>query len=66
MVAASFKAGQDHEEEKQEEGEDAKAPCPPSMTAKECKEIASSAGHKVRKKPPVLIQDGVAPQVPEE
>jgi hypothetical protein len=33
--------------------------------AEACKEIVA-AGHEARKKPPVLIQDGVAPQVPKE
>jgi hypothetical protein len=65
MVAASFEDGHGHEEEKREEGEDAEAPRPPSMMAEGCGEIVA-AGHEARKKPPVSIQDGVAPQVPEE
>jgi hypothetical protein len=65
MVAASFEDGHGHDEEKREEGKDADAPRPPSMMAEECKDIVA-AGHKAMKKPPVLIQDGVAPQVPEE
>jgi hypothetical protein len=65
MVAASFEDGHGHEVEKREEGEDTEAPRPPSMMAEGCGEIVA-AGHEARKKPPVSIQDGVAPQVPEE
>jgi hypothetical protein len=65
MIAALFEAGQGHEEEKGEEGEGNRAPRPPSMMTEACKENVA-AGHKATKKPPVLIQDGVAPQVPEE
>jgi hypothetical protein len=45
MVAAPFEAGHKHEEEKREEGEENKAPCPSSMMTEECEDIVA-AGHK--------------------
>jgi hypothetical protein len=68
MVASSFEGHGYEEEEKREEGEDDEAPRPPSMMAASCEEIdaADHKATKATKRPPVTIDEGVDPQVPEE
>ena len=67
-VASSFEGHGYEEEEKPEEGEDDEAPHLPSMIASSCEEN-DAADHKATKattRQPVMIDEGVDSQVPEE